>query len=106
MENFSYLTYKNYCELPGDKNWVYAKLDDGTWFASKVTNKVDWYKLELPKFQKAVDLLNKDARCRGLEEIPVLKVKQAEQITNNNTQQDIIGKSNIAPDQDNEERPV
>lgn len=100
------LTYKNYCELPGDKNWVYAKLDDGTWFASKVANKVDWYKLELPKFQKAVDLLNKDARCRGLEEIPVLKVKQAQQITNNNTQKDIISKSNKAPDQDNEERPV
>ena len=51
------LTYKNFCELPGDKNWVYAKLDDGTWYASK--NKVDWFKLDLPKYQKAIDLLNK-----------------------------------------------
>lgn len=74
------LTYKNFCELPGDKNWVYAKLDDGTWYTSKVTSKVDWFKLELPKYQKAVDLLNNNSRCSGLEEIPVLAVKQAEKI--------------------------
>lgn len=43
-------------------------------------NKVDWYKLELPKYQKAVDLLTKDAKCLGMVEISVEKVKELEQI--------------------------
>jgi hypothetical protein len=95
------LTYKNFCSLPNDKVWVYAKLDDGTWYASR--NKVDWFKLDLPKYQKAIDLLTKDSKCLGIEEIPVLKVKELEQIkpTETNTVQ-----TNIAPDQDNEERPL
>lgn len=95
------LTYKNFCNLPGDKVWVYAKLDDGTWYASK--NKVDWFKLELPKYQKAIDLLTKDAKCFGLEEIPVLKVKELEQIVPEPTN---TVQKNVAPDQDNEERPM
>jgi hypothetical protein len=95
------LTNKNYCSLAGDETWSYAKLDDGTWYASK--NKVDWFKLDLPKYQKAIDLLNKDARCVGLEMIPVLKVKGLQPITPELTN---TVQTNVAPDQDNEERPL
>lgn len=73
------LTNENFCNLPSDVTWSYAKLDDGTWYASK--NKTDWFKLELPKYQKAVDILNKDAKCSKLEEVPVMSVKKAEEIT-------------------------
>ena len=90
------LTNKNYCSLAGDETWSYAKLDDGTWYASK--NKVDWFKLDLPKYQKAVDLLNKDAKCLGVTEIPASNAKEPNQIKPSQT--------NIAPDQDNEEKPV
>ena len=87
---------KNYCSLAGDETWSYAKLDDGTWYASK--NKVDWFKLDLLKYQKAVDLLNKDAKCLGVTEIPASNAKEPNQIKPSQT--------NIAPDQDNEERPL
>lgn len=29
------LTSNNFCNLPGDKIWSYAKLDDGTWYADE-----------------------------------------------------------------------
>lgn len=70
------LTDKNYCNLPGDKVWSYVKLDDGTWYASK--NKVDWYKLELPKYQKAIDLLAKDSSCAVIDVLPKLSLKPAQ----------------------------
>ncbi len=67
------LTEKNFCNLSGDETWEYAKLDDGTWYTRK-KGQEEWTKLELPKYQKAVDLLNKDGKCGSLEEVPQSEV--------------------------------
>jgi len=45
------------CRLADDKTWIYAKDEKGVWWASKDGGK-NWFELKLPKFQKAVDLLN------------------------------------------------
>lgn len=87
------LTEKNFCNLPGDTIWKYAKDDEGNWYASK--NSTDWYKLELPKYQKAVDLLTKDAKCGTIEEIAQeeiikLQTKPAQEIQTNVKQPEII----------------
>jgi hypothetical protein len=75
------LTEKNFCNLSGDETWEYAKLDDGTWYTRK-KGQEEWTKLELPKFQKAVDLLNKDAKCGSLEPVVIgtLPLKPIEQL--------------------------
>lgn len=65
------LTNKNFCTLPNDKIWKYAKMDDGTWYTSK--DQINWFQLMLPKYQKAIDILSKDASCEGLE--PVVKLE-------------------------------
>lgn len=45
------------CRLTDDKTWIYAKDEKGVWWTSKDGGK-NWFELKLPKFQKAVDLLN------------------------------------------------
>jgi hypothetical protein len=84
------LTEKNFCNLSGDKVWEYAKLDDGTWYTRK-KGQEEWTKLELPKFQKAVDLLNKDGKCGSLETVVIgtLPLKPIEPLPIN-TPTDII----------------
>lgn len=66
------LTNKNFCSLPKDKIWKYAKMDDGTWYASK--DQINWFQLTLPKYQKAIDILSKDASCEGLEPVEKLEL--------------------------------
>ena len=66
------LTSKNFCSLPKDKIWKYAKMDDGTWYASK--DQINWFQLTLPKYQKAIDILSKDASCEGLEPVEKLEL--------------------------------
>jgi hypothetical protein len=45
------------CRLTDDKTWIYAKDDKGVWWASRDGGNT-WFELKLPKFQKAVDILN------------------------------------------------
>jgi hypothetical protein len=87
------LTEKNFCNLAGDKVWKYAKDEEGNWYSSK--NSTDWFKLELPKYQKAVDLLTKDAKCGTIEEIKQeeigkLELKPVQQVQTNVKQPEII----------------
>ena len=58
------LSDKNYYTLEGDKSWVYTKLDDGKWYASK--NKIDWY--DITNNRKAVETLNKSAKITNIED--------------------------------------
>jgi membrane peptidoglycan carboxypeptidase len=62
------LTEKNFCNLPGDIKWDYAKIDDGTWYTRR-KGQEEWIKLETPKFQGAINLLEKDSKCGNLEKI-------------------------------------
>lgn len=72
------LTNKNFCTLPNDKVWKYAKMDDGTWYTSK--DQENWFKLTLPKYQKAVDILSKDATCSGLEPIEKMETLKVDKV--------------------------
>jgi hypothetical protein len=67
------LTEKNFCNLPGDTNWDYAKIDDGTWYTRR-KGQEDWIKLETLKFQGAINLLEKDSKCGSLEKIPQTEI--------------------------------
>jgi len=67
------LTEKNFCNLPGDTNWDYARIDDGTWYTRR-KGQEDWIKLETHKFQGAINLLEKDSKCGSLEKIPQTEI--------------------------------
>lgn len=67
------LTEKNFCNLPGDTKYEYAKIDDGTWYTRR-KGQEDWIKLEISKYQKAIDLLEKDSKCGSLEQIPQTEI--------------------------------
>ena len=73
------LTNKNFCSLPKDKIWKYAKMDDGTWYASR--DQINWFQLTLPKYKKAIDILSKDASCSGLEPAASLSTKPSTAVT-------------------------
>jgi len=47
------------CRLTDDKVWIYAKDENGKWWASKDGGK-KWFELKLPKFKEAVDILNRE----------------------------------------------
>jgi hypothetical protein len=73
------LTNENFCSLPKDKIWKYALMDDGTWYASK--DQINWFRLTIPKYQKAIDILRKDASCSVLEPVASLSTKPSTAVT-------------------------
>lgn len=86
------------CKLPGDNTWMYAKDDSGKWYTSRQSDGKKWCELVLPQYQSAVDKLI--AGCPTTTEPIKLDDKPAEV-----PQQTKPSQTNIAPDQDNDEKP-
>jgi len=87
------------CKLPGDNTWVYAKDDSGKWYASRQSDGKKWCELVLSTYKAAVDKLIKG--CPTTTEPIKLDDKSAETPQQAQTKP---SQTNIAPDQDNEER--
>jgi hypothetical protein len=96
--NFTTPTQK--CKLPGDNTWMYAKDDLGKWYASRQSDGKKWCELVLSTYKAAVDKLV--AGCSTTTEPIKLDDKPAEVPQQTQTKP---SQTNIAPDQDNEERP-
>ena len=88
------------CKLPGDNTWMYAKDDSDKWYASRQSDGKKWCELILSQYQVAVDKLV--AGCSTTTEPIKLDDKPAEVPQQTQTKP---SQTNIAPDQDNEERP-
>ena len=88
------------CKLPGDNTWMYAKDDSAKWYASRQSDGKKWCELVLSQYQVAVDKLV--AGCSTTTEPIKLDDKPAEVPQQTQTKP---SQTNIAPDQDNEERP-
>jgi hypothetical protein len=79
---------------------MYAKDDSGKWYASRQSDGKKWCELVLSQYQSAVDKLI--AGCPTTTEPIKLDDKPAEVPQQTQTKP---SQTNIAPDQDNEERP-
>jgi hypothetical protein len=62
------------CFIPDDKEWMYAKTDDGKWYTTKQSDRNKWCELDPVKFKSAIDKLKTECGL-SLKPIPKIELK-------------------------------